>query len=153
MIKSIVVVLVSILVISCQNENIIYSENQELSPEVEWIKSDIKEFVVPITEVDLTCKMFLNFRFITGYAYPNVLVKVTETSPSGKIEVFEYDLKVIDENGEYIGDPGLDIWDSQHLVETVKSYTEVGNYTYILEQNTPVDPLNHVMEIGIVLEK
>jgi len=151
--KIILVALLGVLTFSCQNENIIYSKNKELSPKLEWIKSDKIEFIVPITEANLTCKMNLNFRYATGYGYPNVLVKVIETSPSGVVTVFDYDLKLVDENGEYIGEPGLDIWDSHHTVESKKEFSETGDYKYVIEQTTPVDPLNHAMEIGIELEK
>jgi len=80
-------------------------------------------------------------------------VKVTETSPSGKEIVKEYELKVRESNGDYIGEAGYDIWDSEHLVEPNKKYKETGTYTYVIEQNTPVDPLNFAMEIGVILDK
>ena len=56
-------------------------------------------------------------------------------------------------NGDYIGEAGYDIWDSEHLVDPNKHYEEVGDYTYVIEQNTPVDPLNYAMEIGVILDK
>ena len=114
---------------------------------------DSRTFKVPITDNDIAYKMSLSFRFATGYQYQTANVKVTEISPSGKETVNEYELKVREANGEYIGDPGLDIWDSEHLVEANKKYEETGNYTYVIEQNTPVDPLNFAMEIGVILDK
>ena len=82
-----------------------------------------------------------------------LMVKVTEVSPSGVETVNEYDLVVANNKGEYIGEAGFDIWDSEHLVEANKKYEETGEYTYIIEQNTPVDPLNYAMEIGIILDE
>jgi hypothetical protein len=97
--------------------------------------------------------MSLSFRYATGYQFKVVKVKVTEISPSGKqIEAF-FDLPVRDSNGDYIGEPGYDIWDSEHVIDANKKYTETGEYTYIIEQNMPVDPLNLAMEIGVVLDK
>ena len=80
-------------------------------------------------------------------------MKVTETSPVGKEIVKEYDLKVRSDNGNYIGDAGLDIWDSDHLVEAAKMYSETGTYTYRIEHIMPDDPLTLVMEIGMILDK
>lgn len=139
--------------ISCEQEGRIYSEHQELSPELEWLKKDVRTFKVPVTDNNIAYNLSLSFRFASGYQYETANVKVTETSPSGKEEVYEYELKVREANGDYIGEPGLDIWDSEHLVAANKKYDETGTYTYIIEQNTPNDPLNFAMEIGVILDK
>ena len=125
--KLLSIIAIGTLLVACQPEGRIYNEHQELSPEVEWLKKDIRTFKVPITDNDIAYKMSLSFRFATGYQYQTANVKVTEISPSGKETVNEYELKVREANGEYIGDPGLDIWDSEHLVEANKKYEETGN--------------------------
>lgn len=139
--------------VACQSENRIYVDHQELSPELEWLKKDVREFKVPIDDNSITYDMSLSFRYATGYQYETANVKVTETSPSGKKTVSEYALKVREPNGDYIGEAGLDIWDSAHLVEANKKYEEAGTYTYVIEQNTPVDPLPFAMEIGVIVDK
>ncbi|NOQ73105.1 MAG: hypothetical protein GQ574_13955 [Crocinitomix sp.] len=148
---AILVILTSLM--ACQSENRVYSEHQELSPEVEWLKKDVRKFEVPIEDNSIAYDMSLSFRYATGYAYSTANVKVTETSPSGKETVNEYELKVVDANGDYIGEAGFDIWDSEHLVEADKKYEETGTYTYKIEQNTPIDPLSYAMEIGVILDK
>ncbi|PKP47186.1 MAG: hypothetical protein CVT95_05955 [Bacteroidetes bacterium HGW-Bacteroidetes-12] len=81
------------------------------------------------------------------------MLKITETSPSGKESVNEYELKIRDEKGNYLGDPGYDIIDSEHLVEPNKKYEETGTYTYVIEHIMPNDPLNFAMEVGIIVDK
>jgi|GEM_PF-2023827 len=93
--------------------------------------------------------MSLSFRYDT----PSTMVKVTETSPSGVVVVSDYALEIMNNKGEYIGEAGLDIWDSEHLVESNEKFTETGVYTCVIEQNTPVDPLPYSMGIGIIIEK
>ncbi|PHR25111.1 MAG: hypothetical protein COA38_16195 [Fluviicola sp.] len=151
--KLFVALIVSLGLFSCQPEGRVFSENQELSPQVEWLKKDVLEFKVPIEDNSSAYNMSLTFRFATGYQYRTANVKVTETSPSGNEVVKEYELTVIKSNGEYIGDGSLDIWDSEHLVESDKKYEETGTYTYKIEQNMPVDPLNYAMELGLILDK
>lgn len=138
---------------ACQPEGRVYVEHKKLSPDVEWLKNDVKEFEVPIEHIDQEYSMSFSFRYATGYQYRNAKVKVKETSPSGKERIFEYVLKIRNENGEYLGDPGYDIWDSEHLVEPNKKYEEVGTYTYLLQHNMPNDPLYFAMEIGVILDK
>lgn len=147
------VIAITTSLLACQPESRVYVEHKELSPEVEWLKKDVREFKVPIKNNSQTYKMSISFRYANGYQYQTANVKVTETSPSGKETVKEYELKVREVNGDYIGEAGYDIWDSEHLVEPSKKYEEAGTYTYKIEQNTPVDPLNFAMEIGLILDK
>jgi gliding motility-associated lipoprotein GldH len=144
---------ITIGLMACEPDGRVYVEHQELSPELEWLKKDVRTFKVPVEGNAVAYNLSLSFRYATGYQYETAQVKVTETSPSGAETVAEYDLKVRAANGDYLGEAGLDIWDSEHLVESNKKYAEIGTYTYVIEQNTPVDPLNFAMEVGVVLDK
>lgn len=138
---------------ACQPEGRVYVKHQELSPNVEWLKKDVREFEVPIDDNNIPYNLSLSFRYANGYQYQVAKVKVTEISPSGKETEKEYDLKVRQDNGDYIGEAGYDIWDSEHLVEANKKYEEAGTYTYVIEHNMPNDPLNFAMEVGVIVDK
>jgi len=153
MIRFITILAIAICLISCQPPGRIYVDHQDLSPQLEWLRKDVREFDVPIEDINIAYNMSLSFRYVYGYQYQIVKVKVTETSPGGKKTVKEYDLKVREDNGDFIGEAGLDIWDSEHLIEPGKKYDETGSYTYVIEQIMPDDPLNFVMEIGVILDK
>ena len=141
------------VLLACQPEGRVYVKHKALSPDVEWLKKDSREFNVPVSDNSKPFNLSLSFRYANGYRYPVAMVKVTETSPSGKKEINEYELKVRAENGDYIGEAGYDIWDSEHLIEPNKKYSEIGEYIYLIEQNTPNDPLNFAMEIGVILDE
>ena len=138
---------------ACQPEGQIYVEHQELSPKLEWLKKDTREFKVPIEDNSISYNLSLSFRYVSGFQYQAVKVKVIETSPSGNEMVKEYDLKTRDDNGDYIGEAGYEIWDSNHLIELNKKYNESGFYTYVIGHIMSDDPLKNAMEIGVVLEK
>jgi gliding motility-associated lipoprotein GldH len=143
----------SFALISCQPEGRVYSDHKELSPELEWLQKDKREFQVPIEDVDTKYDLSFSFRYATGFPHKTLNVKVTEISPSGSEQVKEYKLQVRDDKGGYIGDPGLDIWDSEHLVDENISYDEKGTYTYVIEHIMPQDPVNYAMEIGLIIDK
>lgn len=151
--KLILILAVTTSLLGCQSENRVYNEHQELSPELEWLKKDVKEFNVPIEDISIAYIMSLSFRYAEGYQYQTAKVKVTETSPSGKVTIKSYALKVREANGDYIGEAGMDIWDSEHVIEPYIKYKKTGTYTYTIEQNTAVNPLNYAMEIGVILDK
>ena len=138
---------------SCEPEGRVFSENQDLSPELQWLQEDTREFKVPIDEISSSYDMTLAFRYSTGYQFDVLKVKVIETSPSGTELIKEYEVKIRDKNGDYLGDPALDIWDSEHLIESDKKYEEKGTYTYSIEHNMPSDPVHFAMEVGVILDK
>ncbi|MDB9710356.1 gliding motility lipoprotein GldH, partial [Salibacteraceae bacterium] len=90
---------IAIGLIACQPEGRVYIEHQELSPEIEWLKQDSREFLVPIDSIDSPYNLSLSFRYANGYQFEVAKVMVTETSPSGKESVYEYELKVRDDKG------------------------------------------------------
>ena len=143
----------SLTIVSCQPEGRIYSDNQGLSPNLEWLKKDVRSFDVVIEDNSVEYDLSLAFRYATGFQYQLAKVEVTEESPSGIIRVMEFDLKVREDNGDYIGDAGLDIWDSEHKVESGIKYMEKGNYTYSITHNMENDPLHFAMEIGLIVDK
>ena len=151
--RYLIILVISTSIVGCQPEGRVYVDHQELSPDVEWLKKDVREFKVPVEDKSQAYNLSLSFRYANGYQYQTANVKVTETSPSGKETVKEYELKVREANGDYIGEAGYDIWDSEHLIEPNKKYEETGTYTYKIEQNTPIDPLYFAMEIGLILDK
>ena len=136
----------------CQPENRVYAKHKKLSPDLEWLKKDIREFDVSIEDTGKTYTLGLTFRYANGYQYDVAKVQVTEISPSGKQQINTHDLKIRSENGEYIGEAGYDIWDSEHVIEPDKQYAEQGVYTYKVKHIMPHDPLHYAMEIGVILD-
>ena len=136
----------------CSND-IYFEQNQELSPRLKWQKNDKKTFIVPVDDIASKFQKKLNFRYVEGFAHKTFKVKVTEITPSKVQSVNSYELEIIAPNGEYIGEPALDIWDSQHEIGAPISFKEKGNYTYILEFEGEEKSLAFAMEIGLVLEK
>lgn len=147
------ILIIAIGLFACQPEGRIFIEHQELSPDLEWLKKDTREFKVPVNDNSLVYNMSLSFRYINGFEYSFVKVKITETSPSGIEGVKEYDLKVREENGDYIGELAYEIWDSEHMIEQNIKYKETGTYTYVIQHNMSEDPLKYAMEIGVILDK
>lgn len=138
---------------SCTPEGRLFEQHQELSPNVEWLQKDARTFEVPVADNSVPYNVSISFRYANGYQWQVAKIKVTETSPSGKETVSNVELKVREDNGDYVGEAGFDIWDSEHLVMPGKQFEETGTYTYKLEHDMPADPLNFAMEIGMVLDQ
>lgn len=145
--------LIALFLSSCTGEGQIYSDHQELSPNLEWLQEDEREFVVKIEDVSIDYDLSLSYRYAEGYMFDVIRVQVSEISPSGVETIKSYDLKVREADGSYIGEAGFDIWDSEHLIESNKKYPETGDYKYVIKHDMPVDPVNYAMEIGLIVDK
>ncbi len=138
---------------SCQSKKVVFEENQQLSPGLEWLTKDIKTFKFDLKDSKATYKSTLLFRFTEGFQYKSFKVKVTEISPSNEEKSTIVNLKIINDNGEYQGEPALEIWDSEHLINDNIKYKEDGLYTYKIESLFPSKSLPSAMEIGLRIEK
>lgn len=138
---------------ACQPADRVYIEHRGLSTELEWRREDSRSFEVPIENTDQTYQVRLGFRYATGFPYQFAKVKVVEETPSGKKSEAHYDLKIRELSGEYIGEPGLDIWDSEHLVEPSKVYSEPGTYKYTISHVMEKDVMPMAMEVSFILDK
>lgn len=138
---------------SCQSKKVVFEENQQLSPGLEWLTKDIKTLKFDLKDSKATYKSTLLFRFTEGFQYKSFKVKVTEISPSNEEKSTIVNLKIINDNGEYIGEPALEIWDSEHVINDNLMYKEDGLYTYRKESLFPSKSLPSAMEIGLRIEK
>ncbi len=138
---------------SCKPENRIYEKHKSLSPDVEWLKEDIKTFKVDVNDTSHAYEFNLAFRYANGYMWNEAKIIVKEITPSGKESTIPYSLVIREKNGDYIGEAGYDIWDSTHLVDANKSYKETGDYTYEISHDMPQDDFPFAMEIGLIIDK
>lgn len=142
-----------LLINSACNPNKVYEKHLELSENIEWKKSDVKRFEIDIKDNTIPYDFYLAFRYADGYPFTSVKLLLKEIQPDGTFEELPYELQLRSENGEYIGSPGYDIWDSEHLILPKKIFPKNGKYVYEITHDMPLDPLPMVMEIGIIIEK
>lgn len=147
------IILSACFLLSGCNEDCVFVEHQELSPNLEWKSEDVITFEVLIEDNSIAYNQSIAFRYATAFPYNNLLINITETSPGGVVTQRDYEIDVIDENMDYIGDPGGDIWDLEQVIESNKKFNETGTYTYTIQHIMQNDPVQLAMEIGMVLDK
>ncbi len=141
----------SIIMIGC-NSNEIYNEHTETGEGFEWKASDKKTFEVAVEDPSVKYNVYVTFRYATGFAKSLAPVKLSHTNPSGETTANEVKLKIRDENGDYLGEPGYDIWDSKHLIEA-ETQLEKGKHNYVLQTDNGPNNLFPVLDVGIIVEK
>ena len=137
---------------SCSDKNIIFEEHQELSAEYTWRKDDIKTFVIDIQQNAHPYEFSIALRCASGYAYPNLPIRIKEVAPDGSTISRDMDIMVRDANGEFLGEKGYDIIDIEQIIDAKKSFPTFGKYTYTIQHMAPdIDVLDFPMEIGLIV--
>ena len=144
-------VLLSLL--SCKPEGRIYEKHKDLSPNVEWLRSDVRTFEFVVEDTLSTYELGVGLRYASGFVPQYGKVSMVLTSPSGKSTEHMFSLKVREDNGDYIGEPGFEIWDSHHPVLKNVTFEESGEYQATFQHAMERDPMNMVMEIGLTIDK
>jgi len=144
---------IAVSITSCQPEGRTYVKHQTLSADLAWMKEDVKSFEIPIEDTSKVYAMSLAYRYANGYQFDRLVVHLTEKSPSGVVTENERTIKIRDVAGNYIGEPGYDIWDCEEIIDTPKRFDEKGNYSYQISHKMPQDQLHFGMEIGLILDE
>jgi len=137
-------------IISLTSCNNVYRKFEKVD-EMKWYKNDKKKFAVDIEESG-NYDMLFGFRYATLYPYRNIKVLITKTLPNGDSYTKDAEFRVVDENNNYIGSAGGDIWDLENIFAE-NEYLEKGKYQFIIEQDMGTDPVIVVMEIGLIVKK
>lgn len=142
--------LIGFLLVGC-NPNEVYNEHFETGEGLQWKKEDSKNFSVDIKEAG-EYNVYVTFRYATGYAKDIAPVQLVHLPPNGEENVAPYDLKIRDDKGDYLGEPGYDIWDSKHLVQEATQLA-AGTHNFTLATNNGDKHLFPVMDVGLIVEK
>jgi len=146
-----ILIVFAIGIMGC-NPNRIYNEHFETGESFQWFKKDKKTFNVNIEDATQKYNVYITFRYATGFAKNEAPVTLSQKTPSGESTTNDYALKIRDDKGDYIGEPGYDIWDSEHMILAEVSL-EAGTHEFILEHNNGEGTLFPVLDVGLIVEK
>ena len=119
-----------------------------------WQYNQQPELQFTITDTASYYNVMVSLRHTDAYAYRNIWLLVATKQPgdsSFRTERFELTLQHPD--GRWIGTGLGDIWEVRHPLFTRIRFTRVGTYTIRLQQTMRDNPLLHVMNAGIRIEK
>jgi len=118
-----------------------------------WLRTDERSFRIEVDDPEATYDLFVAFRYAEGYPYSFLRVRVSEEMPNGTKSEKQYVLHIKDEEGDYIGEPAFQIWDSEHLVEKGKIFSQKGIYLFTVSHEMTDERIPLAMEIGLILKK
>ncbi|TDH25131.1 gliding motility lipoprotein GldH [Segetibacter sp. 3557_3] len=125
----------------------------------EWNSKEKVPISFEITDTVSLYNVFVVIRHTDAYNFNNIWLNLTTVAPGDTAVTRRLDLKLGDNQKGWLGSGMDDIFEHRILVSrnpdpTVSGIVlKKGRYQFILEQTMREDPLQHVMNAGIRLEK
>jgi len=118
-------------------------------PGMRWNKSDAQIFDVDFNSVkELDAKLLI--RYVYGYSDDFINCQVRIEKDGELVSEEAVSIQVRDEQGEYLGEGSVDLWDIQQRFLSSYSF-EPGTYRFTVTHTMPVQELPLIMEVGLKL--
>src|SRR6266480_3015242 len=98
--------------------------------------------------------VYIVLRHTNEYRYNNVWIKASVKEPgSPDLKSRQYDLLLANNNKGWLCSGMDDIFDHRILIQPQTKFNKSGKYQFTLQQIMREDPLPHVMNVGLRIEK
>jgi gliding motility-associated lipoprotein GldH len=123
-------------------------------PQQQWQSSFQPEVIFTITDTAANYNIYLVIRHTDAYNYNNIWIKATVLQPGDATQRSQrYNLPLATNEKGWLGSAMDDIYEQRVLIQPQTKFRKAGNYHFMLEQVMREDPLLHVLNVGIRVEK
>ncbi|MGF6845499.1 gliding motility-associated lipoprotein GldH [Chitinophaga sp. W3I9] len=132
-----------------------YEKNLEI-PRHEWAYDYKPSFEVKIQPEDTAYlyNICVNVRHTDAYPYSNIWLLVgTQYPGDSTIKEQRVELPLADVTGKWSGTGLDDIYEHRIFIQQRAVFNKPGTYKFTFEQNMRQNPLPHVMNVGLRIEK
>jgi gliding motility-associated lipoprotein GldH len=145
----------SLLWTSCSVPSDIFEKDVPI-PHQEWQSSFHPTFSFDISQEDTSNRynVYLILRHTDAYNYNNIWLRGTARQPGDSAAGTQrYDLLLADNQKGWTGSGMDDIYEHRIEIQHSTKFAHPGTYSFTLEQIMREDPLKHVLNIGVRIEK
>jgi len=149
------VIAASILWTSCSLPSDVFEKDVTL-PGQEWQSNFHPTFSFDISRQDTAnlYNIYLVLRHTDAYNYDNIWIRGSVRQPGDStIRSERYDLSLADNQKGWTGSGMDDIYEHRIEIQHLTKFNRPGTYSFTLEQIMREDPLKHVLNIGVRIEK
>ncbi|MBC8034955.1 MAG: gliding motility lipoprotein GldH [Chitinophagaceae bacterium] len=142
----------SMLLVSCAKINV-YEKNAAIS-NLSWEGSFKPSFTFNIQDTSSYYNIFLIIRHTDAYNYNNIWLNVFTKAPGDKAQKQQLPVQLANNKKGWLGTGMDDIFEHRILItrEPVQ-LRKAGDYTFTLQQIMREDPLQHVLNVGVRVER
>jgi gliding motility-associated lipoprotein GldH len=147
--------LVSLLLTSCSLSTDVFEKDVRI-PGQEWESSFKPQIKFDLKEADTASlyDIFLVLRHSDAYYFNNIWIQGTVQEPGDSTAKSErYDLTLATNEKGWLGSGMDDIYEHRILIQPRTKFKRPGTYSFTIEQIMRQDPLKHVLNVGVRVEK
>jgi gliding motility-associated lipoprotein GldH len=149
--KNFWIILILAAITSCNTVDIY--ERTKLFPTQSWKSADRPSFSFDINDTTSLYNLYIVFRHTDAYNFNNVWINVTTIPPGDTATSKQLDLRLADNNNGWLGSGMDDIFEHRIKITRGPVMLKAGKYTFTLQHIMREEPLQHVMNAGIRVEK
>ncbi|HEY5326632.1 MAG TPA: gliding motility lipoprotein GldH [Mucilaginibacter sp.] len=141
-----------LLLVSCTDKNGIIDQNSEV-PDHNWTYLNRFRYDVTVDDAKTPYTLYMNLRVTANYKYSNIFILITQVGPDKKPLVKRYELKLANEDGEWLGEGSGNLYSYQSKFRSDYMFPTKGTYHFYIEQNMRDNPLRGISDVGLRVEK
>ena len=144
--------LISFFLCSCRQTEIF--EKDAVIPGYKWQSNFKASGAFIITDTVSEYNIYIVIRHTDAYAYNNIWLNISRQEPGSSLHEQKLNLNLGNDAEGWEGIGMNDIWESKKLISGPHTrFSKAGEYRFGISQIMRDDPLEHVMSIGLRLEK
>ena len=117
-----------------------------------WKSNEKPAFTFEITDTSALYNIFLVLRHEDAYNYNNIWINLTMKSPTEEVTIRREFILANNRQG-WLGSGMDDIFEHRMAFNDKPTSLHKGKYTFTLQQDMREDPLDHILNAGIRVEK
>jgi gliding motility-associated lipoprotein GldH len=149
--NSLSLIVIFFLITACTKVDVF--EKNVTIPNHEWSSTFKPEIVFEITDTLSAYNIFAVVRHSDAYRYKNIWLNVYTQAPGDTINKQQLDLQLATDDKGWLGSGMDDIYEHRILITGKPVALRAGTYRFRLENIMREDPLEHVFNVGIRVEK
>jgi gliding motility-associated lipoprotein GldH len=119
----------------------------------EWASADKKTFTFLIQDTTALYNISVVLRHADAYRYNNIWMNITTQSPDKQVFTQQLDMKLGDNTKGWLGTGMDDIYEHRIMITRQPIALKEGEYNFTLQQIMREDPLQYILNAGILIEK
>lgn len=141
-----------LLIAACQDANIVFEKNASID-EAAWHYDDLKTFTFEIDNLESSYRLLIYLRHTKEYPNENVWLNSITSFPSGETVEDAIELSLAAKNGTWLGSGTGRVLTRELILRDTFKFVEQGEYKIVLGQHMRRNPLDHILDVGLRLEK
>jgi gliding motility-associated lipoprotein GldH len=121
--------------------------------EHEWSSAEKPQVAFEIEDTTVLYNVYIVFRHADAYNYNNVWLRCTVITPDSQKRTQQYELTLANNKDGWLGSGMDDIYEHRILIQKQTKFSKPGTYQFQFEQVMREDPLEHVLNVGLRIEK